>query len=73
MHRVRGVHRTGMLGAAPGGSWTADRPCGTQELRTRNCSALSLTVTEANFGAVQLYRKLGFDLKRKFDAFVWEG
>jgi len=45
----------------------------TQELRTRKFSALSLTVTEANDGAVGLYRKLGFDTQRKFDAFVWEG
>jgi ribosomal protein S18 acetylase RimI-like enzyme len=44
-----------------------------QELRTRRFSALSLTVTEANFGAVDLYRKLGFQTQRKFDAFVWEG
>ena len=45
----------------------------TQELRTRRFSALSLTVTEANAGAVDLYRKLGFETRRKFDAFVWEG
>lgn len=45
----------------------------TQELRTRKFSALSLTVTEANVGAVGLYRKLEFDTQRKFDAFVWEG
>jgi ribosomal protein S18 acetylase RimI-like enzyme len=45
----------------------------TQELRSRRFSALSLTVTEANFGAVDLYRKLGFQTRRKFDAFVWEG
>jgi ribosomal protein S18 acetylase RimI-like enzyme len=45
----------------------------TQELRTRNFSDLSLTVTEANFGAVDLYHRLGFHTKRKFDAFVWEG
>lgn len=45
----------------------------TQELRTRKFAALSLTVTEANVGAVGLYRKLGFDTQRKFDAFVWEG
>ena len=45
----------------------------TQELRTRNFSALSLTVTEANRKAVELYRKLGFTTRRKFDAFVWEG
>jgi ribosomal protein S18 acetylase RimI-like enzyme len=45
----------------------------TQELRSRRFSALSLTVTEANFNAVGLYRKLGFATQRKFDAFVWEG
>ena len=42
-------------------------------LRRRNFTALSLTVTEANHGAVDLYRRLGFGLKRVFDAFVWEG
>jgi ribosomal protein S18 acetylase RimI-like enzyme len=45
----------------------------TQELRTRNFSGLSLTVTEANTKAVGLYLRLGFDVKRRFDAFVWEG
>jgi ribosomal protein S18 acetylase RimI-like enzyme len=42
-------------------------------LRQRNFSTLSLTVTEANTHAVDLYRHLGFDVKRVFDAFVWEG
>jgi len=42
-------------------------------LRKRNFSALSLTVTEANTKAVALYRRLNFDSKRIFDAFVWEG
>jgi ribosomal protein S18 acetylase RimI-like enzyme len=42
-------------------------------LRKRNFSSLSLTVTEANTGAVALYRRLNFDSKRVFDAFVWEG
>jgi ribosomal protein S18 acetylase RimI-like enzyme len=45
----------------------------TQELRTRNFSALSLTVTEANAKAVDLYHRLGFAIRRRFDAFVWEG
>ncbi len=39
----------------------------------RKFSMLSLTVTEANAGAVALYRRLNFDTKRIFDAFVWEG
>jgi len=34
---------------------------------------LSLTVTEANTRAVALYRRLNFDSKRVFDAFVWQG
>ena len=45
----------------------------TQELRTRNFIGLSLTVTEANTKAVELYRRLGFETRRRFDAFVWEG
>jgi ribosomal protein S18 acetylase RimI-like enzyme len=42
-------------------------------LQQRKFSALSLTVTEANTRAVELYRELGFEIKRVFDAFVWEG
>jgi ribosomal protein S18 acetylase RimI-like enzyme len=42
-------------------------------LRKRNFSMLSLTVTEANTRAVALYRRLKFDSKRVFDAFVWTG
>src|SRR5262245_10568649 len=44
----------------------------TQELRTRNFIGLSLTVTEGNTKAVDLYRRLGFETRRRFDAFVWE-
>lgn len=44
-----------------------------RNLRKRNFSALSLTVTEANSKAVALYRRLNFDSKRVFDAYVWEG
>ncbi len=43
------------------------------ELRRRNFAMLSLTVTEANEGAVELYRRLGYHQKKVFDAFVWEG
>ena len=42
-------------------------------LRMRNLSQLSLTVTEANRNAVELYRRIGFREIRVFDAFVWEG
>jgi ribosomal protein S18 acetylase RimI-like enzyme len=42
-------------------------------LRQRNFSLLSLTVTEANLRAVELYNRLGFTTQRVFDAFVWEG
>ena len=42
-------------------------------LRNRKFNLLTLTVTEANHRAVDLYRKLGFLEKRVFDAFVWEG
>ena len=42
-------------------------------LRKRNFVLLSLTVTEANTRAVALYRRLKFEEKRIFDAFVWEG
>ena len=42
-------------------------------LKRHNFAALSLTVTEANTRAVDLYKQLGFSIKRVFDAFVWEG
>jgi len=42
-------------------------------LRKRGFSMLSLTVTEANGRAVELYRRLKFESKRVFDAFVWAG
>lgn len=34
---------------------------------------VSLTVTDSNAGAVELYERLGFDTFRTFGAFVWEG
>lgn len=45
----------------------------TTNLIQRKFSMLSLTVTEANKGAVELYLRLGFNIQRVFDAFVWEG
>ena len=44
-----------------------------RNLAQRRFAALSLTVTEANKPAVELYKRLGFETKRVFDAFVWEG
>jgi len=34
---------------------------------------ISLTVTEANDRAIALYKRIGFESTRVFDAFVWEG
>ena len=39
----------------------------------RNFNLLSLTVTEMNQRAVDLYKRLGFVELSVFDAFVWEG
>lgn len=44
-----------------------------RELKRRNFQMLSLTVTEANHNAVELYKRIGFSISRVFDAFVWEG
>lgn len=43
------------------------------ELKRRNFDKLSLTVTERNRNAVDLYKRLGYSVERVFDAFVWEG
>ena len=47
--------------------------CTANSLRSRHFSLLSLTVTEMNDRAVDLYRRLGFIDNNAFDAFVWEG
>ncbi len=44
-----------------------------EEVKRRGFHMLSLTVTEANAGAVELYKRLGYSVQRVFDAFVWEG
>jgi ribosomal protein S18 acetylase RimI-like enzyme len=45
----------------------------TRSLRERGFRFISLTVTEANDRAIALYKRIGFDSTRVFDAFVWEG
>ena len=44
-----------------------------RSLLDRRFTELSLTVTQANRNAVELYQRLGFTTRRIFDAFVWEG
>jgi len=46
--------------------------CG-NSLRNRRFNQLTLTVTEMNQRAVELYKQLGFEERSVFDAFVWEG
>lgn len=45
----------------------------TRNLRARKFHFISLTVTEANDRAIALYKRIGFESLRVFDAFVWEG
>jgi ribosomal protein S18 acetylase RimI-like enzyme len=45
----------------------------TNNLRGRGFRYISLTVTEANDRAIALYKRIGFESTRVFDAFVWEG
>lgn len=45
----------------------------TRSLRDRGFHLMSLTVTEANDRAIALYKRIGFESMRVFDAFVWEG
>jgi ribosomal protein S18 acetylase RimI-like enzyme len=45
----------------------------TRNLRGRALRFISLTVTEANDRAIALYKRIGFESSRVFDAFVWEG
>jgi len=45
----------------------------TKSLRERRFKAISLTVTQANDRAIALYHRIGFESRRVFDAFVWEG
>jgi ribosomal protein S18 acetylase RimI-like enzyme len=42
-------------------------------LREMGCRSASLTVTAANTDAVRLYERVGFEVVRRFAAYVWEG
>jgi len=44
---------------------------GASSLRHIGCKAVTLTVTQANLSAVQLYRKLGYGVRHTFDAMLW--
>jgi len=41
------------------------------ELARARCARVSLTVTAANWGAVRLYERTGFRIRRTFAAYVW--
>jgi ribosomal protein S18 acetylase RimI-like enzyme len=43
-----------------------------ENLRRRGFAALTLTVTEENTSALELYRRIGFIEKHAFDALVWD-
>jgi ribosomal protein S18 acetylase RimI-like enzyme len=43
-----------------------------RSLRDRGFEAVTLTVTQANVGAVRLYEQFGFGVLREFDAYVWD-
>lgn len=43
-----------------------------QSLTATHYAALTLTVTEANTPAVELYNRLGFGVRHSFDAMVWK-
>ncbi len=58
-YRKRGLGRT-MLAVAAAGFWR------------EGLSEVSLTVTEANTSAVQLYQSEGYECRHRFDAAVWE-
>jgi ribosomal protein S18 acetylase RimI-like enzyme len=42
-------------------------------LRDMGCRSASLTVTANNDDAVELYKRVGFTIARRFSAYVWEG
>jgi len=85
--RIRGVSLTSMVAPEAGHVTqicTAPSVRGTgvgYELLRRSLESLaeagartvSLTVTAANENAVRLYQSVGFEIRKRFPAFVWEG
>jgi ribosomal protein S18 acetylase RimI-like enzyme len=43
-----------------------------QDLRDEGFEQVTLTVTDANTGAVRLYHRLGFETFKTFGAFIYE-
>jgi ribosomal protein S18 acetylase RimI-like enzyme len=41
-------------------------------LKEGGCERVSLTVTDVNEAAIQLYQRMGFGIRRNFAAYVWE-
>jgi ribosomal protein S18 acetylase RimI-like enzyme len=44
----------------------------TTSLRSHDCEAITLTVTEQNTAAVSLYQRLGYRVLHRFDAMLWD-
>jgi ribosomal protein S18 acetylase RimI-like enzyme len=42
-------------------------------LTRHNCRRASLTVTASNKGAIRVYDQMGFNKRREFSAYVWDG
>jgi ribosomal protein S18 acetylase RimI-like enzyme len=41
-------------------------------LKSRSCEAITLTVTERNTAAVDVYQRLGYRIHHRFDAMLWD-
>ena len=54
------------------GVGTAMMEAAFQDLRDDNFEEITLTVTDANAGAVRLYKRLGFEIFKTFGAFIYE-
>ena len=85
--RLCGMCLTSLVGAAVGhitqictGNWVRGAGVGYEllrqslaALRESGCRKVSLTVTNSNQEAIRLYQRTGFEVRRQFAAYVWEG